>query len=178
MWSSLVAQMVKNLPPVRETWVWSLGWEDRLEETAATHSSILAWRIPMDRGAWQPSEEPDSPWGCRELDRTEQLSTAHTHSWHKGEESICQCGRPKRWGFDLRVQKIPWRRKRQPTAVFLSGKSHRQRSLAGYSPWDHQESDTTEHSVYVHALINVYAYMYKHVHLHIYMRNHTWETFV
>ena len=45
--------MVKNLPATRETWVRSLGWEDALEEVKATHSSILAWRIPMDRGAWQ-----------------------------------------------------------------------------------------------------------------------------
>ena len=45
--------MVKNLPAVLETWVRSLGWEDSLEEGLATHSSILAWRIPMDRGAWQ-----------------------------------------------------------------------------------------------------------------------------
>ena len=52
-WASLVAQMVKNLPAMRETWVWSLDWEDPLEEGMATHSSILAWRIPMDRGAWQ-----------------------------------------------------------------------------------------------------------------------------
>ena len=48
-----VAQMVKNPPAVRETWVWSLGWEDPLEEGLATHPSILAWRIPMDRGAWR-----------------------------------------------------------------------------------------------------------------------------
>ena len=41
-----MAQMVKNLPAVRETWVRSLGWEDALEEGMATHSSILAWRIP------------------------------------------------------------------------------------------------------------------------------------
>ena len=46
-------QKVKNLPAMRETWVPSLGWEDPLEEGTATHSSILAWRIPMDRGAWQ-----------------------------------------------------------------------------------------------------------------------------
>ena len=45
--------MVKNLPAVRDTWVQSLGWEDPLEEGMATHSSILAWRIRMDRGAWQ-----------------------------------------------------------------------------------------------------------------------------
>ena len=45
--------MVKNLPAVCETWVWFLGWEDPLEEGIATYSSILAWRILMDRGAWQ-----------------------------------------------------------------------------------------------------------------------------
>ena len=38
--------------PLQETWVRSLGWEDPLEEGMATHSNILAWRIPMDRGAW------------------------------------------------------------------------------------------------------------------------------
>ena len=48
----LVAQMVKNLPAILETWVPSLGWEDPLEEGMETHSSILGWRIPMDRRAW------------------------------------------------------------------------------------------------------------------------------
>jgi len=45
-WASLGAQMVKNPPTMPETWVRSLGWEDPLEEGMATHSSILAWRIP------------------------------------------------------------------------------------------------------------------------------------
>ena len=45
-WVSLVAQLVKNLPAMRETWVQSLGWEDLLEKGTATHSSILARRIP------------------------------------------------------------------------------------------------------------------------------------
>ena len=45
--------MVKNLPTMQKAWVQSLGWEDPLEEGMATHSSILAWRIPMDRGASQ-----------------------------------------------------------------------------------------------------------------------------
>ena len=45
-WASLVAQMVKNLPSLQETWVRSLAWEDPLEEGMATHFSILAWRIP------------------------------------------------------------------------------------------------------------------------------------
>ena len=45
-WASLVAQLVKNSPAMRENWVRSLGWEDPLEKGKATHSSILAWRIP------------------------------------------------------------------------------------------------------------------------------------
>ena len=45
--------MVKRLSTMRETWVQSLGWEDSLDEGMATHSSILSWRIPMDRGAWK-----------------------------------------------------------------------------------------------------------------------------
>ena len=44
--------MIRNLPAMREIWVRLLGWEDPLEEGTATHSSILAWRIPMNRGAW------------------------------------------------------------------------------------------------------------------------------
>ena len=52
--SSLVTQMVKKLPAMQETWVRSLGWEDPLEEGMATHSSILAWRISMNRGAGAP----------------------------------------------------------------------------------------------------------------------------
>ena len=52
-WAFLVTQVVKNLSAMQETWVLSLGWEDPLEEGMVTHSSILAWRIPMDRGAWR-----------------------------------------------------------------------------------------------------------------------------
>ena len=59
--ASLVAQAVKNLPGMQETWVRSLGWEDSLEKGMAIHASFLAWRIP-----W--TEEPGrlyTPWGCR-----------------------------------------------------------------------------------------------------------------
>ena len=56
--ASLVAQIVKNLPAVQETWVRSLGWEDPLEKGKATHSSILAWKIP-----WR--EEPGRLWSMR-----------------------------------------------------------------------------------------------------------------
>ena len=50
---SLVAQLVKNPPEMQETPIRSLSWEDLLEKRMATHSSILAWRILLDRGAWQ-----------------------------------------------------------------------------------------------------------------------------
>ena len=68
--ASLVAQMVKNLLAMRETQVQSLDQEDPLEKGMATHSSILAWRIP-----W--TEEPGgySPWGHRELDTAEHSTT-------------------------------------------------------------------------------------------------------
>ena len=63
--ASLVAQLVKNLPAVQETWVRFLGWEDPLEKEIATHSSILAWRIP-----W--IEKPDrlQSMGLQESDTT------------------------------------------------------------------------------------------------------------
>ena len=53
IWASLVAQLVKNPLAMQETWVRSVGWEDPLEKGMATHSSILAWRIPIDRRAWR-----------------------------------------------------------------------------------------------------------------------------
>ena len=64
----MVAQTVKRLPTMQETQVQSLGWEDILEKEMATHSSILAWKIP-----W--TEEPGRlrPWCLKELDTTEQL---------------------------------------------------------------------------------------------------------
>ena len=70
-WVFLVAQMVKNPPAMRETCVWSLGWEDPLEEGMAIHSSTLAWRIPMDRGAWWATVHGVT------RSMTEWLSTAH-----------------------------------------------------------------------------------------------------
>ena len=61
---SLVAQLVKNPPAMRETWVWSLGWEDPLEKGTTTHPSILAWSIPWTY----------RPLGRKESDTTEWLS--------------------------------------------------------------------------------------------------------
>ena len=61
-----------------------------------------------------------------------------------GNEPTCQSRRHKRHRFDPWVGKIPWRRKGQPTPVLLPGKSHGQKNLVVYNPWDHKESDATE----------------------------------
>ena len=65
--------MIKNLPAMQETWVQLLGWEDPPEEGMTTHSSVLAWRIPMDREAWQATVRE-----VTESDITERLSV-RTH---------------------------------------------------------------------------------------------------
>ena len=62
----LVAQVVKNLPAMQETWVRSLGQKDPLEKGMATHSSILTWRIP-----WTEESGGYNPWGRKESDMTE-----------------------------------------------------------------------------------------------------------
>ena len=67
-----MAQLVKNPPAMWETRVQSLGWEDPLEKGMATHSGILAWRIP-----WII----DSPWRRKELDTTERLSLSQVAPW-------------------------------------------------------------------------------------------------
>ena len=69
--ASLVAQLVKNPPAMQETPVRFLGQEDPLEEGMAAYSSILAWRVPMDRGAWRATVH-----GVAEWNTTERLSTA------------------------------------------------------------------------------------------------------
>ena len=64
--------------------------------------------------------------------------------WLRGKESTCQWRRCRRHKFDPWVGKMPWKRKWQTTPIFLPGKFHEQRSLAGYNPWGHKESDTTQ----------------------------------
>ena len=82
---TLVAYTEKNLPTMQETWVRFLGQENPLEKDMATHSSILAWKNPMDRGAWQAN----GPWGHKELDTTEQL-TVSLCSVLSNHENVCQ----------------------------------------------------------------------------------------
>ena len=137
-----LSAMVRSLPANQETWVWSLGWEDPLEKEMATHSRILAWKIP-----WM--EEPGrlySPWSCKESDTTELLHF-HLKSWipflgisvtytltnygASGKEPACQHRWLKKCGFNPWVRKIPGGTAWQPTPVFLLGESHERRSLAG-----------------------------------------------
>ena len=70
--ASLVAQLVKSLPAMQETWVWSLDWKDPLEKGTATHSSTLAWRIP-----WTEDPSRLQSTGCKELDTTPQHPQSH-----------------------------------------------------------------------------------------------------
>ena len=132
-WASLVAQRLKCLLAMWETWVQSLGWEDPLEKEMATHSSILAWRIP-----WMEELVGYSPRGHRESDMTEWLNLLNRSALgFPGGLAVknLQC---KRHGFNFWVGKIPWRRKSQLIPLCLPGKSHGQRSLASYSSRGHK----------------------------------------
>ena len=75
-----------------------------------------------------------------------------------GKESTHPCSRHKRHSFDPRVRKIPWSSEWEPTPVFLPGKFHGRRSLAGYSPWGCKELDTTEHT---------HTHTHTHTHMNI-----------
>ena len=124
-----------------ETWVRSLGWKDPLEKGKATHSSILAWRIPWTIQS-VGSQRVGHDWVTNTSEH--RLFRAIGLDWKcfpddSDGKSVClQCGRPR---FNPWFRTIPWRRKWQPTPVLLPEKSHGWRSLVGYSPWGHKELD-------------------------------------
>ena len=76
--------------------------------------------------------------------------------WALVVKNLCANAGDMRHGFDPWVGKILWRRKWQPTPVFLPGKSHGQRSMAGYSSWDHKESDMPEVTSHTHTHTHTY----------------------
>ena len=97
-WASLVVQMVKNLPAMWKTWVRSLGWEDPLEKGMATHSSILAWRIPVDRGAWRVRQRMES-----ERVRHNWVTKYSTvTSWNK----FCFYSHFREWGLETLLKQL------------------------------------------------------------------------
>ena len=119
---------------MRETWVWSLGWEDPLEKGKATHSSILAWRIPWteERGRLQSSESQrvGHDWATFILTHIPRSAVVSGGLLVKNPPAMQETQ------IQPMGQEVPWRRTWQLTPVFLPGKSHGQRSLVGYSPWD------------------------------------------
>ena len=149
-WKQFVALVVKNLPANARD----------LRELGLIPGSGRS----SGRRKWQPTPvflpgEPHgqqnlvgySLWGHKESDTTEVAQCAHTTlnmnklpRWLRGKETACWCNRCRRPRFDPWVGKILWSRKWKPTPVFLPGKFHGQRSLAGYSPWGSKESDTTD----------------------------------
>ena len=97
--------------------------------------------FPSPEEFTDPSMEPESP-----ALQVDSLPAELPGKPPVGKESACQCRRHRECRFDLWVGRTLWRRKWQPTPVFLPGKFHGQRSLAGYSPRTFRESDTIEHT--------------------------------
>ena len=111
---------------------------------------ILGWRIFKLLPVWNFITRIFKVYVCLQVFN---VSLRHT-GWLSGQGSTCRHKRCRRHGFDPWVEKIPCRRYWQPTPVLLMGKSHGQRSWAGYSPWGCRESDTTKGlSIYSHAHI-------------------------
>ena len=104
------------------------------EKAMATHSSVLAWRIPGTGEA-------------RGL-----LSVGSHRVGHDWSDLAAAAAAVVAW-------RIPWRRKRQSTLIFLPGKSHGQRGLVGYSPWECRESDTTER-LHFHFSLSLFTFMH------------------
>ena len=110
-------------------------------------------------------------WGTRQnLKKKVKVKRQDWHSsglwghfpwWLSGKESAFQC---RRHHLDPWTRKIPWRKKWQPTPVFLPGKSCRQRSLASYSPWDCKDSDTAEQLNHTHTKKNCGGIRFKRPH--------------
>ena len=135
--------MVKN-PPANAGDVGSIpGWGRSPGEGNGNPIQCSCLENHMDRGAWWAAVHGVTKswtrvtWSFRRvLFRSRSMGKKWClPCWFGGKEPTCQC---RRCGFDYWVGKTPWRRKWQPTSLFLRGKSHGQRSLEGYSPCDHK----------------------------------------
>ena len=152
--ASVVAQRLKCLPAMRETWVRSMGQEVPLEKEMATHSSILAWRIPR-------TEEPGRLQFMGLQSQTRLSNFTFIHREGNGNPLQYSClentmdggawwatvhGVAKSWTrlSNFTFTFMHWRKKWQPTPVFLPGESQGWQSLVGCHLWGCTESDTTE----------------------------------
>ena len=141
--------MVKNLSAMWETWVWSLSWEDPLEEGMATHSSILAWRI-----LW--TEEPGGlycPWGQRDKDKNIYVYIFRASLVAQRVKNPPSMRETCIWSLNL---EDPCTRARQSTPVFLPGEFYGQRSLVGYNLWDCRVRHNWATNTHTH--INMYIF--------------------
>ena len=129
--------------------VQTVGWAEP-SSLANTHLSSLGTVGPQ---CWKAWAEPSHQFLLFFLEIRFLYLITGLPWWLSGKESPCQWRRLRKHGYegDSRnmslipwIRKIPWRRKWQPTPVFLLGESYGQRNLVGYSPWGHKESDMTE----------------------------------
>ena len=126
---------VKHLPSTEpDPHVVRIGWS---LDSCSTQLS----KEPFSCGHWGTGKKSTNSRFENYGDRFAENDVIGCFAWLRGQSVCLQCTRP---GFDPWVGKIPWRRKWQPTPVFLPRESHGQRSLTGYSPRGHKESDTTE----------------------------------
>ena len=102
---------------------------------------------------------------CKTHTHTHTHIHTHTRMAQTIKETFLQCRRPE---FDPWVGKIPWRKERIPTPVLLPAEFHGQRSLLGYSPWDHKDSDMTDWLQHIHALTHTHIYFNTSVSLLIF----------
>ena len=130
--------------------------------------AIITWASLIFSGNYSPGKA----WTYLPLQGINQCFTwlaseVGNHQWFTGLpwrlrqwRIWLQCGRPR---FNPWVRKIPWRLEWLPTPVFLPGEAHGQRSLAGYSPWGHRESYTTDHT---HTHPHTHTHTHTHTHSH------------
>ena len=119
--------------------MWGMDLMASVENFGRPVERILIWFWPMMITS-QRGKELRFPRSILEIN----LRTLGFPGGTSGKEPACQWRRQKRLGFYPWVGKMPWRRKWQPTPVFLPGKSHGQKTLVGYSPWGLKESNMTE----------------------------------
>ena len=120
-----------------------MRWLDGITDSMHMSLSKL-WELVMDREAWCAAVHGVTKSWTGLSDSAELTIRKGFPGGASGKEPACQCRRYKRCWLDPWIRKIPWKRAWQPPSVFMPGESHRQRSLVGYRPWGHKESDMTE----------------------------------